>query len=52
MDQDYIFTIIGKLYIDITNAQKIIEGLQMKLKEKDKIIQDYQHKESLGHAEG
>jgi len=34
-DNDYIFTIVGKLYIDMVNAQKIIDMLQSKLKEKD-----------------
>lgn len=38
MDPEQLFTIIGKLYADIVNAQKIIELLQQKLQEKDKEI--------------
>lgn len=32
---EYLFTIIGKLYADMNNAQRIIEALQNKIKEKD-----------------
>lgn len=37
-NNEYVFTIIGKLYTDIHNAQRIIEALQNKLKEKDQEI--------------
>lgn len=33
-----IFTIVGKLYVDIYNTQKIIEILQQQIKEKDQEI--------------
>tara|TARA_B100000902_G_C27006741_1_gene762627 strand:- start:270 stop:461 length:192 start_codon:yes stop_codon:yes gene_type:complete len=51
MDQDYIFTIIGKLYFDIINAQRGIEDLQSKLKEKDRIIQELESSRILGNNE-
>jgi hypothetical protein len=35
-----LYNIIGKLYVDIYNAQKYIESLQNILKEKDKTIAD------------
>ena len=35
MDQEGMFTLIGKLYVDIVNAQRIIEALQKKLQEKE-----------------
>lgn len=38
MDSEQLFNIIGKLYADIVNAQKIIEILQQKLQDKDKEI--------------
>ena len=31
-----IFAIIGKLYVDVYNSQKIIDVLQQQLKDKDK----------------
>ena len=33
-----LYTIIGKLYTDISQAQKYISLLQNELKEKDKVI--------------
>lgn len=51
MDQDYIFTIIGKLYFDILNSQRGIEELQEKLKQKDKIIQELESSKILGNNE-
>lgn len=33
-----LFNIIGKLYVDIYNIQKVIERLQQQLKEKDSEI--------------
>lgn len=38
MDSEKLFTIIGKLYIDIVNSQNVIELLHKKLQEKDKQI--------------
>jgi len=38
-----VFTIIGKLYIDSYNSQKIIELLQQQLKDKDKTIEELQN---------
>lgn len=35
-----LYNIIGKLYVDIYNAQKYIDSLQNALKEKDKTIAD------------
>lgn len=35
-----LYNIIGKLYVDIYNAQKYIESLQNVIKEKDKTIAD------------
>ena len=33
-----IFSIVGKLYVDVYNTQKIIEILQQQIKEKDQEI--------------
>lgn len=38
MDTEYLFNIIGKLYVDINNAQRIIEALQKSVNEKDQEI--------------
>jgi hypothetical protein len=35
---DDIFTVIGKLYIDLFNSQKIIDVLQQQIKDKDQEI--------------
>lgn len=35
-----LFNIIGKLYVDIYNTQKIIDLLQNQIKDKDKEILD------------
>jgi hypothetical protein len=35
MDQEALFNLIGKLYVDIVNAQRIIEALQKRLQEKE-----------------
>lgn len=35
-----LYSIIGKLYVDIFHAQKYIESLQNNIKDKDKIIAD------------
>ncbi len=39
-NNEYLFTIIGKLYADMHNAQRIIEVLQTKIKDKDQEIID------------
>lgn len=51
MDQDFIFTIIGKLYFDAVSAQQAIETLKNKIIEKDKTIQELKNKEILGNNE-
>lgn len=35
---DEIFTVIGKLYLDLLQSQKIIESLQKRLDDKDRDI--------------
>jgi hypothetical protein len=37
-DLDNIFAIIGKLYVDVYNTQKIIEVIQQQIKDKDQEI--------------
>lgn len=37
-----IFNIIGKLYVDSYNSQKVIEILQQQLKDKEQEIQELQ----------
>jgi hypothetical protein len=37
-DLENIFAIIGKLYVDVYNSQKIIEVIQQQNKEKDQEI--------------
>lgn len=41
MNTDDLFSIIGKLYTDLYNTQKIIEILQSQIKEKDKEILEF-----------
>jgi Tfp pilus assembly protein PilN len=41
-----LFNIIGKLYVDIYNTQKIIELLQTQLKEKDREISELKQRKS------
>lgn len=36
---DELFSIIGKLYVDMYNMQKVLEMLQKQLQEKDQEIQ-------------
>jgi hypothetical protein len=36
VDQEALFSLIGKMYVDIVNAQRIIEALQKKIQDKDK----------------
>jgi hypothetical protein len=35
-----LYSIVGKLYVDILHAQKYIESIQNTIKEKDSIIAD------------
>ena len=37
-DLENIFAIIGKLYVDVYNTQKIIEAIQQQIKDKDQEI--------------
>jgi hypothetical protein len=37
-DLENIFAIIGKLYVDVYNTQKIIEVIQQQIKDKDQEI--------------
>lgn len=37
---DEIFNIIGRLYVDSYNSQKVIELLQQQVKDKDKQIEE------------
>lgn len=46
MDNEQLFNIIGKLYADIVNAQKIIDILQKRLQEKDQEIVSLEGKHS------
>lgn len=38
MESEQLFNLIGKLYVDLVNSQKIIEILQKKIQEKDQEI--------------
>ena len=42
---DQLFTIIGKLYVEALNGQKVIELLQNRIKEKDEQIQELKIKQ-------
>lgn len=39
---DELFTVVGKLYIELINMQKYVELLQGQIKEKDKRINELQ----------
>lgn len=39
---DDIFTIIGKMYLDLVQSQKIIDSLQKKLEDREKDISSLQ----------
>jgi len=41
---DDLFAIIGRLYVDVSQAQKILENFQQKIKEKDQEIQELKKK--------
>ena len=41
---DDLFITIGRLYVDVVQAQKILESFQKKLQEKDKEIQELSKK--------
>jgi hypothetical protein len=47
---DELFTIIGKLYADVNQAQKILESFQQKIKEKDQEILELKKKLSKDTA--
>lgn len=36
MDKEQLFNIIGKMYVDLLNAQTVIEALQKRNQESDK----------------
>lgn len=40
MNQEELFNIIGRLYVDIYNTQKYLEILQKQIQDKDNIIKD------------
>tara|TARA_Y100000004_G_C8682097_1_gene313813 strand:+ start:70 stop:222 length:153 start_codon:yes stop_codon:yes gene_type:complete len=44
MDEQ-LFTIIGKLYVEALNSQKIVELLQNRIQEKDEKIQELNNKQ-------
>jgi hypothetical protein len=44
---DDIFTIIGKLYVDVYNSQKIIDVLQQQIKDKDQEINRLQQPKDM-----
>lgn len=50
MDNEKLFTIIGKLYIDLINSQGVMELLHKKLQEKDKQILELESKLSNDRA--
>jgi hypothetical protein len=41
---DQLFNIIGKLYVEALNCQKVIELLQNRLSDRDKEIQELRNK--------
>jgi hypothetical protein len=47
---DELFMIIGKLYADVNQAQKILESFQQKIKEKDQEILELKKKLSKDTA--
>jgi hypothetical protein len=40
MNQEELFNIIGRLYVDVYNTQRYIEVLQKQIQDKDDIIKD------------
>lgn len=40
MNQEELFNIIGRLYVDIYNTQKYLEILQKQIQDKDNTIKD------------
>lgn len=40
MNQEELFSIIGRLYVDIYNTQKYLEILQKQIQDKDNTIKD------------
>ena len=47
MDEQ-LFTIIGRLYVEALNSQRVVELLQNKIKEKDEQIKSIKDKEVNG----
>jgi len=47
MDEQ-LFTIIGRLYVEALNSQRVVELLQNKIKEKDEEIKSIKDKEVNG----
>ena len=43
MNNDELFNIVGRLYVDIYNTQKYIEILQKQIQDKDSQIQELQN---------
>ena len=44
--EEQLYSLLGKLYVEALNSQKVIELLQNRLEEKEKIIQELQGKKS------
>jgi|TARA_B100001564_G_C20052462_1_gene408256 hypothetical protein len=44
--EEQLYSLLGKLYVEALNSQKVIELLQNKLEEKEKTIQELQGKKS------
>jgi len=44
--EEQLYSLLGKLYVEALNSQKVIELLQNKLEEKENIIQELQGKKS------
>ena len=38
MNENDLYSIIGRMYVDISNTQKVLEMLHSKIEEKDKLI--------------
>jgi hypothetical protein len=49
---DELFNIIGRLYVDIYNTQRVLEMMQQKLEEKDKEIADLKKTKSSNDKSG
>ncbi len=38
MNEDDLYSIIGRMYVDISNTQKVLEILRKQVQEKDQLI--------------